>query len=518
MNRSNLLQNRNFKLSDFEILEELGKGSHGVVYKANHIETNKVVVLKKLQFNKNSVRNSRVYLETNLLSKMSHPHIIHFIGDFSEQNCFYIVMEYAENGDLESTIKNRKNSNGHFTEQEIWRIASQLFSALSFLHSKNVMHRDIKAMNLFIMSNKEIKLGDFGISKLLLSMTGGQPLKNTKIGTPLYLPPEIVKNIPYDYKVDVWSAGCVLYYLAALKMPFVSDNIFSLGYKIVNKKHKKLITVSKELSDLIESCLIKDPKLRSTSQRISDICNNKLYPLNLSKISYLTSKSHTTIKNRVSSACPSNRLYHNKNNKISKISEDKNAKKDSRSIKSANQKIKKNLKNEKEELPSKSFIKNALERNNLNLYPQDCQFMNQIEEKIEEDDDDFNHDNKSIDDNNLNNTSESRTNRSVNNGEVDTNFKNKKKSIKFQKPVHSIVSSTLEKVKKWSEHQSNQIDEQPISINKTSIILDKEDITDDKTLVETTELEGNKDIEMNSESIEDTIERPLFSFLFSTPL
>ncbi len=106
-----------------------------------------------------------------------------------------------------------------------------------YLHKQNIIHRDIKTLNIFLNKDNEIKLGDLGVSKIISNST---KLQAARVGTPLYLAPEVIKHQPYDFKVDIWAVGCVLYHLAALHPPFEGPNLIALGYNIVHKYPRKL--------------------------------------------------------------------------------------------------------------------------------------------------------------------------------------------------------------------------------------------------------------------------------------
>jgi NIMA (never in mitosis gene a)-related kinase len=102
-------------------------------------------------------------------------------------------------------------------EKEIWDYALQILKAIQFLHQNNIIHRDIKCLNIFLTDQKVIKIGDLGVSKFQLM---GQLVQGTRVGTPLYLAPELVKSQPYDHKIDIWAIGCALYHLAVMEPPF----------------------------------------------------------------------------------------------------------------------------------------------------------------------------------------------------------------------------------------------------------------------------------------------------------
>lgn len=112
--------------------------------------------------------------------------------------------------------------------------------SLEYIHGRKVIHRDLKTQNIFLTGNNTVKLGDFGISKVLENTNG---LAMTVVGTPYYMSPEVCQNQPYTYKSDVWALGCVLYELCTLKHAFAADNLLGLVYKIVQDKHEPIPSI-----------------------------------------------------------------------------------------------------------------------------------------------------------------------------------------------------------------------------------------------------------------------------------
>ncbi len=126
-------------------------------------------------------------------------------------------MEYAEEGDLQSLIKNQILKRKYFSEKEIWKVAWQLCLALLHCHSHDIIHRDVKPLNVLMGKNKMVKLGDLSESTVV---NKEKYMKGKQVGTPLYLSPEIIKKQAYDHRTDVFSLGVVVYYMAALELPF----------------------------------------------------------------------------------------------------------------------------------------------------------------------------------------------------------------------------------------------------------------------------------------------------------
>merc|ERR1719487_1182181 len=163
--------------------------------------------------------------EVKVLSSLKHPYIVAYKDSFIEDGFLNIVMEYADGGDLFTRIQKAKKSMTKFPEQQILRWFTQALLALKFIHDKHILHRDLKSQNFFLMSNGKLKIGDFGIAKVLDNTAA---CAQTTIGTPYYLSPEICQERPYSWASDMWSLGCVLYECCCLKVPFDASNLRQL--------------------------------------------------------------------------------------------------------------------------------------------------------------------------------------------------------------------------------------------------------------------------------------------------
>ena len=253
------------KLSDFEIIKELGKGSYGTVYTVKSLINSNIYVMKKMEINHLKYRQQQeCYREVSILKKVSHKNIIKYYSSFLEQEILYIIMEYAELGDLYSLIKHYKKHSKYFDEFDLWKISSEILSGLEYLHSHKIIHRDIKCLNLFITKDRHVKIGDLGVSTITSGMDN---LHYTRVGTPLYISPELVKQKPYDYKTDIWSFGCSLYHLASLEPPFTGGNLIVLGNNIVKGVPKSLPhQYSNEIRAFIDKLLEKKPENRPSAK------------------------------------------------------------------------------------------------------------------------------------------------------------------------------------------------------------------------------------------------------------
>lgn len=212
-------------------------------------------------------------IEAKILNRLNHPNIIKFNEVFIalKPTCtLNIVTEYAEGGDLSQKIQ-LQNKN-HFKEDQILDWIIQISLALHEIHSKKILHRDIKPANCFLTLNNMIKIGDFGISKPLVST---MEMANTFIGTPYFLSPEILTSQPYSYKCDIWSLGVVVYELMTFTIPFKGNNIFQLQMNITkgNFALPPPNLYSKELRELLKELLSHDPKNRPSALEIlSNFC------------------------------------------------------------------------------------------------------------------------------------------------------------------------------------------------------------------------------------------------------
>jgi serine/threonine protein kinase len=197
-------------------------------------------------------------------------------------------MEFAESGDLKSVInKQIMNNYEKINEETIWDWAFQIASALKYLHSKKIIHRDIKSENVFITADKNSKLGDFGISKILDNTL---EFAKSGVGTPYYLSPEICKGDSYNFKTDIWMFGCLLYELSTLEKPFKANSINSLIDKIVNTDPAKIeYNYSNELKDMIFIMLKKHPEDRPGIDEILTIIQkqSKIYHIPTNKVPFI---------------------------------------------------------------------------------------------------------------------------------------------------------------------------------------------------------------------------------------
>jgi serine/threonine protein kinase len=203
-------------MDDYEVIKSIGNGMFGQVFLVKHKIEGKYYAMKKINFRDLSDKD-RVNLENEVqvLKDLRHPNIVTYKDSFfDKEDFFYIVMIYCDGGDFYNKIKISKGKN--FPENEIIDWIVQLGLALSYIHDKKILHRDLKTQNIFIKDNK-IRIGDFGISKIFNQT---KDLAGSMVGTPLYMSPEQYSNKKYGFKSDIWAFGCCLYEMCNMKHAF----------------------------------------------------------------------------------------------------------------------------------------------------------------------------------------------------------------------------------------------------------------------------------------------------------
>mmetsp|Transcript_23171 Transcript_23171/g.33972 ORF Transcript_23171/g.33972 Transcript_23171/m.33972 type:complete len:1021 (-) Transcript_23171:170-3232(-) len=255
---------------DYEILKAIGKGKFAVVYRAQRISDGKIVALKRISVDMiDDKARDKCLKEVRLLQSLDHPNIIKYYDSFINENDLVIIFEWAAAGDLKRQLRKAIEREAGFDERIIWKYFSQIADAIQHMHEKRIMHRDLKPANIFLTLDGTVKVGDLGLSRELSENTYQA---HSKVGTPLYMSPEVLRGDGYDFKSDIWSIGCLLYELAMLKSPFKSEglNLYSLFQKISQGEYSPLPErYSSELRELAYSMISTDPEARP---EIGDIC------------------------------------------------------------------------------------------------------------------------------------------------------------------------------------------------------------------------------------------------------
>jgi len=257
------------KISHYKILEKLGEGGMGVVYRAEDTKLKRIVALKFLSPNilKNQEEKTRFLNEAQAAAAINHANVttIYEINEHEDQT--YISMEYVEGKTLKEIIKENstlKTQHSTLSIERIIDITTQICEGLKEAHEKGIIHRDIKSDNIMVTDKGQIKIMDFGLAKLR-----GQPgttKMGTTMGTANYMSPEQAMGKEIDHRTDIWSLGVVMYEMVAGELPFKGDYEQAIIYAILNEKPKPLTDLRPETPaefwHTIEKSLSKDPDKR----------------------------------------------------------------------------------------------------------------------------------------------------------------------------------------------------------------------------------------------------------------
>jgi len=258
----------------YEVGEMLGSGVAGEVHSAMHRETGQRVAIKtiskrKFLVNERSVTTTR--REIDIMKKLSsldtsHPHVVDLYAVIETAANVYIVMELVEGGELFDHVVAR----GAYTEAMAADVMRKMCHTLGFLHGQGVVHRDLKPENILCKkdSDTDIKITDFGLSNIMTTTN----ILQSKCGTPVYMAPEMLQNLPYDQSVDVWAAGIILYIILSGTLPFYADNpddfLELVRHSDFSFPDSEWEEISEGPKDLIRKILVPDPRRRFTIRMI----------------------------------------------------------------------------------------------------------------------------------------------------------------------------------------------------------------------------------------------------------
>ena len=258
----------NLEFEDFyELKDQLGEGDFATVQKCVKKSNGKTFAVKKVLKKKIKYRDLVIMeAESSILKLIHHPNLVELIDYFESEDKIFMVMEYLEGGDLIKYICDQEPMT-NVPEKTIAKIIYRVGKAIQYLHNYGMVHRDLKPENIVFGKNNDIsslKIIDFGLTVTL----GFEETVNDLMGTVTYLAPEVYTNKPYDFKVDVWSIGIILYYLLSGILPFDDEDLNDelIGKKIVFSHHEFAKEFfegrSRMVINLIEKCLEKNPQKR----------------------------------------------------------------------------------------------------------------------------------------------------------------------------------------------------------------------------------------------------------------
>ncbi|XP_067421373.1 serine/threonine-protein kinase SIK2 isoform X1 [Emydura macquarii macquarii] len=248
----------------YDIEGTLGKGNFAVVKLARHRITRSEVAIKIIDKSQlDAVNLEKIYREVQIMKMLDHPHIIKLYQVMETKSMLYLVTEYAKNGEIFDYLANH----GRLSEPEARRKFWQILSAVEYCHSRKIVHRDLKAENLLLDNNMNIKIADFGFGNFYKS---DEPL-TTWCGSPPYAAPEVFEGQQYEGpQLDIWSMGVVLYVLVCGALPFDGPTLPILRQRVLEGRFRIPYFMSEECEHLIRRMLVLDPSKRLTIAQIKE--------------------------------------------------------------------------------------------------------------------------------------------------------------------------------------------------------------------------------------------------------
>ncbi|KAK6031654.1 kinase domain protein [Ostertagia ostertagi] len=246
----------------FDIVGKLGEGSYGSVHKAVHRDSGHTLAIKKVPVDTDL---QEIIKEISIMQQCDSKYVVKYYGSYFKNSDLWIVMEYCGAGSVSDIMRLRRKT---LTESEMSAVLRDTIEGLRYLHDLKKIHRDIKAGNILLNTEGQAKLADFGVAGQL---TDTMAKRNTVIGTPFWMAPEVIEEIGYDTKADIWSLGITAIEMAEGRPPYADIHPMRAIFMIPTKPpptFKKPDEWSDEFNDFIKQCLVKKPDDRKTASQL----------------------------------------------------------------------------------------------------------------------------------------------------------------------------------------------------------------------------------------------------------
>ncbi|KAK9108080.1 hypothetical protein Syun_024091 [Stephania yunnanensis] len=257
---------------DYKLYEEVGEGVSATVYRALCVPLNEIVAIKVLDLEKCNNDLDGIRREVQTMTLIDHSNVLRAHCSFTSDHSLWVVMPYMAGGSCLHIMKSAYPEG--FEEPVIATLLREVLKALVYLHSQGHIHRDVKAGNILIDSNGAVKLADFGVSACMFDTGDRQRSRNTFVGTPCWMAPEVMQQLHgYDFKADIWSFGITALELAHGHAPFskyppMKVLLMTLQNAPPGLDYERDKRFSKSFKELVAACLVKDPKKRPTSEKL----------------------------------------------------------------------------------------------------------------------------------------------------------------------------------------------------------------------------------------------------------
>lgn len=250
-------------VEQYEKCECIGRGSFGEVYRAIEKSTGRVVAIKLVDLEKADEEIDVIQREIKVMSQIVNPYVVQYHSSLMEGSTLWIVMEYMSGGSLKQLL----DRIGPFSEDAIAAVLKSLMTGLDYVHKQRKVHRDIKAANILLSGDGQVKLADFGVAG---QMTATVRQRNTFVGSPFWMAPEVIQESLYDEKADIWSAGITAIELAQGLPPYATEHPYQALF-LIPKNNPPMLTgpqFSKPFKDFVSCCLKKVPKERYSAEQL----------------------------------------------------------------------------------------------------------------------------------------------------------------------------------------------------------------------------------------------------------